>query len=99
MLSKLTRRKSKVTQKWSPAGFPLHRPRPLFARSTRHIGLVDSSESNPMRHATAFLRDERAATAIEYGLIVTGIAIGTLAALSGIGAKIKAAFLLLQAAV
>jgi pilus assembly protein Flp/PilA len=52
-----------------------------------------------VRHAIAFLRDERAATAIEYGLIVTGIAVGTLAALSGIGAKIKAAFLLLQAAV
>src|ERR1700676_1160056 len=84
-LSKLTRRKSKATPKWSPAGFPfpLHRPRPLFARSTRHVSLADSSESDPMRHATAFLRDERAATAIEYGLIVTGIAIGTLAALSG----------------
>jgi pilus assembly protein Flp/PilA len=47
----------------------------------------------------AFVRDERAATAIEYGLIVTGIALGTLAVLSGIGAKIAAAFLLLQAAV
>jgi pilus assembly protein Flp/PilA len=52
-----------------------------------------------MRQVIVFLRDERAATAIEYGLIVTGIAIGILAALSGIGAKIKAAFLLLQAAV
>jgi pilus assembly protein Flp/PilA len=52
-----------------------------------------------MRHAMAFLRDERAATAIEYGLIVTGIALGTLAILAGIGAKIAAAFLLLQTAV
>jgi pilus assembly protein Flp/PilA len=52
-----------------------------------------------MRYAIAFLRDERAATAVEYGLIVTGIALGTLAVLSGIGAKIAAAFLLLKAAV
>jgi CheY-like chemotaxis protein len=46
-----------------------------------------------------FLRDERAATAIEYGLIVTGIAIGTLAVLAVVGAKIKAAFLLLTTGV
>jgi Flp pilus assembly pilin Flp len=51
-----------------------------------------------MRHAIAFPRDERATTAIEYGLIVTGIALGTLAVLSGLGAKIAAAFLLLQTA-
>jgi pilus assembly protein Flp/PilA len=63
------------------------------------MSLVDSPGSSPMRQVIVFLRDERAATAIEYGLIVTGIAIGILAALSGIGAKIKAAFLLLQAAV
>ncbi|HEY4407638.1 MAG TPA: Flp family type IVb pilin [Xanthobacteraceae bacterium] len=52
-----------------------------------------------MRHAIAFLRDERAATAIEYGLIVTGIALGTLAVLSGVGANLTAAFLLLKDAV
>jgi pilus assembly protein Flp/PilA len=52
-----------------------------------------------MRHAIAFLRDERAATAIEYGLIVTGIALGTLAVLSGIGERINAAFLALKDAV
>jgi pilus assembly protein Flp/PilA len=53
-----------------------------------------------MRHYfIAFLRDERAATAIEYGLIVTGIALGILAVLSGVGAKINAAFLLLITAV
>jgi Flp pilus assembly pilin Flp len=49
-----------------------------------------------MRHVIAFARNERAATAIEYGLIVTGIALGTLAVLSGIGAKLVAAFLLLK---
>jgi Flp pilus assembly pilin Flp len=52
-----------------------------------------------MHHFLAYLKDERAATAIEYGLIVTGIALGTLAALSGIGAKLAAAFLLLTGAV
>jgi pilus assembly protein Flp/PilA len=52
-----------------------------------------------MRHFLAYLKDERAATAIEYGLIVTGIALGTLAVLSGIGAKLAAAFLLLKGAV
>jgi pilus assembly protein Flp/PilA len=52
-----------------------------------------------MSHVIAFLRNERAATAVEYGLIVTGIALGTLAALSGVGAKLVAAFLSLQTAV
>jgi pilus assembly protein Flp/PilA len=52
-----------------------------------------------MVHVLAFLKDERAATAIEYGLIVTGIALGTLAVLSGIGARLEAAFLLLRGAV
>jgi pilus assembly protein Flp/PilA len=51
-----------------------------------------------MFHITGFIRDERAATAVEYGLIVTGIALGTLAVLSGIGAKLAAAFLLLKSA-
>ena len=37
--------------------------------------------------------------AIEYGLIVTGIAIGTLAVLSGIGDRLNAAFLVLTDAV
>jgi pilus assembly protein Flp/PilA len=47
----------------------------------------------------AFLKDDNGATAIEYGLILTGIAIGILAVLSGIGAKINAALLLLRSAV
>jgi len=47
----------------------------------------------------AFLRDERAATAIEYGLIITRIAIGPLAVLAVVGAKIEAAFLLLTTGV
>jgi pilus assembly protein Flp/PilA len=52
-----------------------------------------------MSKVIRFLKDEKGATAIEYGLILTGIAIGTLAVLSGIGAKINAALLLLISAV
>jgi pilus assembly protein Flp/PilA len=43
-----------------------------------------------MRHVIAFLRDERAATAIEYGLIVAGTAVGIIPVLTGIGSKTKA---------
>jgi Flp pilus assembly pilin Flp len=60
--------------------------------------LTKVSMSNP-RQFMAFVRDERAATAIEYGLIITGIALGTLAVLAVVGAKIEAAFLLLTTAV
>jgi pilus assembly protein Flp/PilA len=51
-----------------------------------------------MRHVIAFLRDERAATAIEYGLIATGIAVAIIPVLTGVGSKTKAAFTLLQTA-
>ena len=46
----------------------------------------------------AFLRDERAATAIEYGLIATGIAVAIIPVLTGVGTKTKAAFTLLSTA-
>ena len=46
-----------------------------------------------MGYIIAFVKDDRAATAIEYGLIVTGIALGILSVLAGVGAKINAAFL------
>jgi Flp pilus assembly pilin Flp len=52
-----------------------------------------------MAHVIEFLKDKKGATAIEYGLILAGIAIGTLALLSGIGAKINAALLALISAV
>jgi pilus assembly protein Flp/PilA len=52
-----------------------------------------------MRHVIAFLKDERAATAIEYGLIATGIAVAIIPVLTGVGTKTKAAFTLLQAAI
>jgi|HubBroStandDraft_6_1064221.scaffolds.fasta_scaffold1943331_1 Flp pilus assembly pilin Flp len=49
-----------------------------------------------MFHVTDFRRDERAAVAMKYGFIVTGIALNTLAAISGISAKLAAVILLLM---
>jgi pilus assembly protein Flp/PilA len=55
--------------------------------------------SASMRHVIAFLKDERAATAIEYGLIATGIAVAIIPVLTGVGTKTKAVFTLLQTAI
>jgi pilus assembly protein Flp/PilA len=51
-----------------------------------------------MSRIIAFLRDERAATAIEYGLIATGIAVAIIPVLTGVGAKTKAVFTAIQTA-
>ena len=51
-----------------------------------------------MVHVIAFLRDERAATAIEYGLLATGIALVIIPAVTGIGSKTKSVFSLLLTA-
>jgi pilus assembly protein Flp/PilA len=40
----------------------------------------------------AFLRDESAATAIEYGLIAAGIAIAIISVTKGIGTKLNTTF-------
>ena len=40
----------------------------------------------------AFLNDEPAATAIEYGLIAAGIAIAIIAVVNGLGTKLKTTF-------
>jgi pilus assembly protein Flp/PilA len=39
-----------------------------------------------------FLRDESAATAIEYGLIAAGISIAIIAVVNGLGTKLKTTF-------
>jgi pilus assembly protein Flp/PilA len=39
-----------------------------------------------------FLKDERAATAIEYGLIAAGIALAIIAAVNGLGGKLNTKF-------
>ena len=46
----------------------------------------------------AFLRDERAATAIEYGLIATGIAVAIIPVLTGVGSRTRTTFGLIQTA-
>ena len=39
-----------------------------------------------------FLKDETAATAIEYGLIAAGISLAIIAAVNGLGSKLNARF-------
>jgi pilus assembly protein Flp/PilA len=45
-----------------------------------------------------FLKDEGAATAIEYGLIATGIAVAIIPVITGVGTKLKTAFSTIQSA-
>lgn len=45
-----------------------------------------------MRLVVRFLKDESAATAIEYGLIATGIALAIIPAVTGLGTKLKTTF-------
>jgi pilus assembly protein Flp/PilA len=51
-----------------------------------------------MRQVVAFLKDERAATAIEYGLIATGIAVAIIPVITGLGTRLKTAFTSIQTA-
>jgi pilus assembly protein Flp/PilA len=39
-----------------------------------------------------FLRDDRGATAIEYGLIAAGISVAIIATVAGLGTKLKSTF-------
>jgi pilus assembly protein Flp/PilA len=45
-----------------------------------------------------FLRDERAVTAIEYGLIAAGIAVVIIPVVTGLGTKLKTTFTTIQTA-
>jgi pilus assembly protein Flp/PilA len=45
-----------------------------------------------MRTIMRFLRDETAATAIEYGLIAAGISLAIIAIVNGLGAKLNTKF-------
>jgi pilus assembly protein Flp/PilA len=42
-----------------------------------------------MRLIVKFWKDERAATAIEYGLIATGIAVAVIPVITGLGTRLK----------
>jgi pilus assembly protein Flp/PilA len=45
-----------------------------------------------MRPVMKFLRDESAATAIEYGLIAAGIAVAIITVVKGVGTKLNTTF-------
>jgi pilus assembly protein Flp/PilA len=51
-----------------------------------------------MRPIMKFLKDESAATAIEYGLISAGIAVAVIPAITGLGTHLKSTFSSLQTA-
>jgi pilus assembly protein Flp/PilA len=51
-----------------------------------------------MHQIIRFLKDERAATAIEYGLIAAGIAVVLVPVLTGLGTKLKTSFTTIQTA-
>ena len=51
-----------------------------------------------MRLIVKFWKDESAATAIEYGLIATGIAVAVIPVITGLGTKLKTTFSTISAA-
>lgn len=50
------------------------------------------------RMLLTFLADERAATAIEYGLIAAGISVAIITVVSGLGSKLNTTFTSVQTA-
>jgi pilus assembly protein Flp/PilA len=52
-----------------------------------------------MRLVIRFLKDESAATAIEYGLIAAGIALAIIPVLTGMGSKLKTTFSTIETAI
>jgi pilus assembly protein Flp/PilA len=46
-----------------------------------------------------FLKDEDAATAIEYGLIAAGIAVAIIPVITGVGTRLKTTFSTVQSAI
>lgn len=51
-----------------------------------------------MKTAIDFIRDEKAATSIEYALIATGIAVAIVAAVTGLGTKLDGTYAAVRAA-
>jgi pilus assembly protein Flp/PilA len=52
-----------------------------------------------MRLIVKFWKDESAATAIEYGLIATGIAVAIIPVITGLGTKLKGTFSTISTAI
>jgi pilus assembly protein Flp/PilA len=51
-----------------------------------------------MRLVIRFLKDENAATAIEYGLIASGIALALIPVMTGLGIRLRATFTTISSA-
>jgi pilus assembly protein Flp/PilA len=56
------------------------------------------SEDDPMKTAIHFLRDEKAATSIEYALLASGIALAIVVAVNGLGSSLGIKYALVKAA-
>jgi pilus assembly protein Flp/PilA len=54
-----------------------------------HVGPKEFAMKNLM---SSFLKDETAATAIEYGLIAAGISVAIIAVVQGLGTKLNTTF-------
>lgn len=56
--------------------------------------LVDAgtTKGTTMRKLKSFWRDERGATAVEYGLIAAGIALAIVTTVQGLGSKLNTTF-------
>jgi len=52
-----------------------------------------------MHQIVRFFKDESAATAIEYGLIATGIAVAIIPVITGLGTKLKTTFSTISTAI
>ncbi len=66
---------------------------PLILSRDSHDSLEPVAYQRLMRRKwTAFLNDESGATAIEYGLIASGIAVAIIAAVKGVGTNLKTNF-------
>jgi pilus assembly protein Flp/PilA len=68
------------------------------ARETRTLSIQNGSFGRnsgvdlSVKIIARFLKDETAATAIEYGLIAAGIALAIIAAVNGLGSKLNTRF-------
>jgi pilus assembly protein Flp/PilA len=56
------------------------------------------AKSLTMNLIVRFLKDESAATAIEYGLIAAGIAVAVIPVITGLGTKLKTTFSTIETA-
>jgi pilus assembly protein Flp/PilA len=66
--------------------------------SERRNDAPNPGEQALTQHLFRFLRDESAATAIEYGLIAAGIAVAIITVTKGVGSKLNTTFTSVQTA-